>query len=386
MPPCVVKRDAKGRFAGCMPGTGGGSGGGSRGKKSGGGGGGLASEKVDDLQAIAKKEGIDIDALSYKARRSVLVNAIEAKRAGKDLREEGLLKPTKPKRTTSSVSVTKVEKKEKATDHEAIASLGADFFDQNTGDIKKLQWQLDGYSEKTRILAVKLTRAGLENKSRSRLVKEALALDKARTETRNKLTAEFEKVRTKIGETTPLTKADARKKAKQAEIEIPYPFKKKQVIDDLTDFYYLTGGQGSTGLKKIQGTSDRAYALPDEGLVNIGKGVVQPRHIWHEVGHLAELEKPEILAANQAWRSSRSSGKPEKLSELTDIEYADKEVAYKGKFIDPYVGRVYKGEDKAPTEVYSMGIENFHSPETMRDFYIKDPGHFNLILGHIINN
>jgi hypothetical protein len=95
MPPCVVKRDAKGRFAGCMPGTGGGSRSGG-GKKSG--GGGLASQKVDDLQDLAKKEGIDIDALSYKARRSVLVKAIEAKRAGKDLREEGLLKATKSKR------------------------------------------------------------------------------------------------------------------------------------------------------------------------------------------------------------------------------------------------------------------------------------------------
>jgi len=99
MPKCIVKRDAKGRFAGCMPGTGGGSGGGGGGKKSGSSGslaGGLP-DKVDDLQAIAKKEGIDINTLSYKARKSVLAAAINAKRAGKDLREEGLLKSTKSK-------------------------------------------------------------------------------------------------------------------------------------------------------------------------------------------------------------------------------------------------------------------------------------------------
>ncbi|MGL5926337.1 MAG: hypothetical protein ACRC32_25865, partial [Chroococcidiopsis sp.] len=80
-------RDARGRFS-----RGGGSGGGGGRRKSG--GGGLADKKVSDLQEIAKKEGIDINKLSYKSRRSVLVSAIEAQRKGKSLREAGLLKAT----------------------------------------------------------------------------------------------------------------------------------------------------------------------------------------------------------------------------------------------------------------------------------------------------
>jgi len=79
-------RDARGRWT-----SGGGSRGGSRG------GGGLANKRVSQLQEIAQKEGIDIDTLSHKARKSVLAAAIEAKRKGKDIREAGLLKPRKTK-------------------------------------------------------------------------------------------------------------------------------------------------------------------------------------------------------------------------------------------------------------------------------------------------
>jgi hypothetical protein len=90
-------RDNRGRFA--SGGGGGGSSGGGKsggGKKGGGGGGsGLTSMKASELQKIASDEGIDIDTLSHKRRKSVLAAAIEAKRKGKDLREEGLLKAQK---------------------------------------------------------------------------------------------------------------------------------------------------------------------------------------------------------------------------------------------------------------------------------------------------
>ncbi|NEP10873.1 MAG: GNAT family N-acetyltransferase [Symploca sp. SIO2C1] len=92
-------RDARGRWKG---GGGGRRGGGRRGGKR-----GLAAKKVSELQDIARKEGIDVNTLSHKSRKSVLTAAIKAKRRGQDLREKGLLKPTKvsslrrkPKKTT----------------------------------------------------------------------------------------------------------------------------------------------------------------------------------------------------------------------------------------------------------------------------------------------
>ena len=95
-------RDSRGRWS---------SGGGGGGKKSGGGGGGLASKKVAELQEIAKAEGIDPDTLSHKRRKSVLAAAIEAKRKGKNLREAGLLKPTKTKGGLRGQSKKKSKKK-----------------------------------------------------------------------------------------------------------------------------------------------------------------------------------------------------------------------------------------------------------------------------------
>lgn len=76
-------RDARGRWS-----SGGGGGGGSIVE-------GLQKKKVSELHAIAKAEGIDVNTLSHKSRKSVLAKAIEAKISGENLREKGLLKPTK---------------------------------------------------------------------------------------------------------------------------------------------------------------------------------------------------------------------------------------------------------------------------------------------------
>jgi len=107
-------RDSRGRWS---------SGGGGGGKKSGGGGGGLASKKVAELQEIAKAEGVDPDTLSHKRRKSVLAAAIEAKRKGKDLREAGLLKPTKTKGGLRGQSKKKPKPKPKDQSKKKLAEL-----------------------------------------------------------------------------------------------------------------------------------------------------------------------------------------------------------------------------------------------------------------------
>jgi len=104
-------RDARGRWTsggGGSRGGGRGGGGGSRGSSRGGGG-GLANKRVSELQEIAKKEGIDVESLSYKNRKSVLTKAIKVNRKGQNLREQGLLKAIKPK---SSLAKKRAERKQ----------------------------------------------------------------------------------------------------------------------------------------------------------------------------------------------------------------------------------------------------------------------------------
>jgi len=120
-------RDSRGRWS---------SGGGGGGKKSGGGGGGLASKKVSELQEIAKEAGIDPDTLSHKRRKSVLAAAIEAKRKGKDLREAGLLKPTKTKGGLRGQSKKKPQGLDKKTPKKSSKPKPKEFDPAKDGELE----------------------------------------------------------------------------------------------------------------------------------------------------------------------------------------------------------------------------------------------------------
>jgi len=68
-----------------------------------------------------------------------------------------------------------------------------------------------------------------------------------------------------------------------------------------------------------------------------------------------------------------------KMSELTGSkEYKDYEVARPDKFINPYIGRDYKG---VYTEVLSMGFQYLY--QGAGDFYRRDPDHFLFTMGVI---
>jgi hypothetical protein len=80
------------------------------------------------------------------------------------------------------------------------------------------------------------------------------------------------------------------------------------------------------------------------------------------------------------WISERSHGaKPKRMNELVKSgHFDDDEFAVPDKFVDPYVGKTY---DDQATEVLSVGLEHFHSPESMLSLYKKDRQHFLLVVG-----
>lgn len=129
-------RDARGRWT---SGGGGSRGGGSsRGGRRGGGKRGLAAKKVSELQDIAKKEGIDVDTLSHKSRKSVLTAAIKAKRRGQDLREKGLLKPTKVSlRNKRKITQKTPKRSHKKQDNKLISSVTLQLEKRQTEDWNK---------------------------------------------------------------------------------------------------------------------------------------------------------------------------------------------------------------------------------------------------------
>ncbi|MGL5079268.1 MAG: hypothetical protein ACRDBG_25990 [Waterburya sp.] len=100
--------------------------------------------------------------------------------------------------------------------------------------------------------------------------------------------------------------------------------------------------------------------------------------VWHELGHIIEKENPWIKAINRDWVYSRS--KTKKLEPLGGGYGAD-ELAVKGKFFHPYVGKL---ASNGSTEVFSMGMERMTDIKSMLKFYSDAPEHFNLIVGTVL--
>lgn len=178
---------------------------------------------------------------------------------------------------------------------------------------------------------------------------------------------------------------------------------KASPVDDLPkdkNIYYrelaklnaITNNQVST-LEKIYYTRKRAYAArpgvrygeePNDtsGRINVGLKETIPATVntlWHEYGHHLEYSNNEYRLAALDWLKGRSNGEIKSLKELIpNAEFRNDERAYVGNYISPYVGKV---SPDGTTEVISMGLERFSSPERMLDFYQQDPEHFFFILG-----
>lgn len=56
------------------------------------------------------------------------------------------------------------------------------------------------------------------------------------------------------------------------------------------------------------------------------------------------------------------------------------EVGLRGKYIDPYMGKVY-GRGNPSTEIINVSIESFSNPESMSRLYRAHPELFKIIVG-----
>ena len=106
--------------------------------------------------------------------------------------------------------------------------------------------------------------------------------------------------------------------------------------------------------------------------------------VFHEIGHSLETSRKANLNMAVNWRTSRvTSNAPTKTKVKKAWTLA--EGVLPDEFITPYVGRPYRrgysqGYADTATEVISMGVEHFASPELMFRLYSVDPDHFHMIL------
>lgn len=175
--------------------------------------------------------------------------------------------------------------------------------------------------------------------------------------------------------TSAMTRADAEARAKK--VKKPPKAKDPGLAVQIADFNQLTNGVPTT-LNRITITKQRAHATRD-GLARYYGPGQDRRALWHEMAHHLEFADPSIAKVAEDWVKSRATGPQESLRKLTgNNRYDRSEKAYPDDFADPYVGKVYSD---GTTEVLSMGLEAFSSPERMIQLAAKDPDHFALVLG-----
>jgi hypothetical protein len=150
----------------------------------------------------------------------------------------------------------------------------------------------------------------------------------------------------------------------------------------VNEFHHQTGLPAPSQLN-FRHTGPRADYDFQADAVNIGDRFSK-RLALHELAHRAEKGNPEIAQANRDWVRARCqnggfSDEPVKLSTLVPKgDYQDDEVALEDSFADPYIGKQY---NYGATEVLSVGLDHFASPERFIKLYQQDPEHVFLTLG-----
>jgi hypothetical protein len=149
----------------------------------------------------------------------------------------------------------------------------------------------------------------------------------------------------------------------------------------IPEMFLLTGNVAR--LKEVVRRDWRGSAGSDS--IDLGYGTPKGEGktaLFHEYGHIIE-KKLQSSSWMQEWVRSRATGESTSLRELTgNNNYESDEKAVPDHFVHPYVGRDYKYE--GGSEVFSMGFQHFASSLDMSRLFMKDPEHFYLTLGMLL--
>lgn len=317
------------------------------------------------------------------------------KKTGESTKKLGsLLKKTgestkKTGESTQPTKTTPVSYKADSSDHKALMNIGKDFSDQTMG--KALKALQDAQAEKKNFFMDietnnKKTKKGEWFKKDE---KHAAKLDEKTLLAQKEFEAAAEEVLQKLKAHHKIDREDAEKWVSQFTDGIEGGEDKKLIRSGLTDVYLLTGGRGS-GIRKITSdpSIDRSYARGGDAreIVFASKLTRGLPVVFHEYAHHMEYENPRLAVASRKFiEDQATSSEIMKLKDITgDQNYGDNEMAFPGNFIHPYIGKIY-GHAGSPTEVISMGVEQFTDPRQMAFFYKQYPEHFNFTLGAILH-
>lgn len=163
--------------------------------------------------------------------------------------------------------------------------------------------------------------------------------------------------------------------SKQAIKNATEVFRKLEEIgcDDL-----ITAFNKKTLTVRIESSGTRAHASPKWSRINIATDG-KTKTYFHEIGHLLE-SNPNLQRKARMWVAARGKNAKVRWGDIrTWVKGPNANLrAYKNKFIDSYVGKIYPSGD---TEALSVGLQQFTSYKSMLRFAKKDFDHFAFIHG-----
>ena len=102
--------------------------------------------------------------------------------------------------------------------------------------------------------------------------------------------------------------------------------------------------------------------------------------IIHELMHVMEYRKPEIIDLERQFYEKRTDGEAlQRMRDITGLNYGAHEVTRVDDFLNPYIGRDYKGR---AYELLSMGVENLYSGRINLD---DDAEYRDFVLGVLLS-
>lgn len=157
----------------------------------------------------------------------------------------------------------------------------------------------------------------------------------------------------------------------------------EKVRQDMAQCYRFLRGRVEK-LKIVTTENKRAWAMigghGEPGLIAVGKNF-DKRVLWHEMGHHVEADPAALAAAKYFIRYRATSPIPQKLNDLLPgSNYEEHEIAFIDHFFDPYAGKDYA---QGATEIFSMGVEAFSSPEKLALFLKRDPQTVEFVRGYL---
>lgn len=342
-------------------------------------------ERKAHATALRNKGRVDTS-LAKKRREMKEARAAEAK-----AKEAAKTKEKRPRKTKENKSDTPDYKIDRS-DHKAVMALGESFAQKHLKPILPSVREQKLYEEKTQLFTeLNVARESGDTAALNKLAAKAMAKDKAYWDERKKRDAKEDEQAQVLKQALLSRHKITEKQAKEAVDRIPFSGlsekEEKQVREDLEIAYRLSGGKGFDSLKAVTYTEERAYASR-YGVINPGRPISSTT-TFHELAHHMEYESKDTVTAAIAWRNERATSLvPEKLKDLVPgTGYADNEVALPGKYMQPYVGKVYRtplGNENA-TEVTSTGIERFADNQETKSFYKENKDHFYFALGVLLS-